>query len=109
MTEPPHLGNFGCLGGLAGPTLPPLTDQPVQLGQRSIGAHRVTVWADRPARGLTRIMLTDTAGHGCGDAVLHGDTLTVTLPASWSSVDRTAATCMISRLVHIGLRGEVQR
>ncbi|WP_432830864.1 hypothetical protein [Dactylosporangium sp. CA-092794] len=82
-------------------SLPPLTDRPVRLGHTSVGAHRVTVWADRPARGLTRIILADAAGRGCGDGTLHGDTLTLTLPGEWSAVDRAAATCLIGRLVHL--------
>jgi hypothetical protein len=87
-------------GSLAAAALPPLTDHPVQLADLLVGAHRIRVWADRPARGLTRIMLADAAGRGCGDATLHGDTLTVTLPADWSAADRAATTCMIARLVH---------
>ncbi|MEH1166426.1 hypothetical protein V6V47_13660 [Micromonospora sp. CPCC 205539] len=90
MTDPP----------LAGLTLPSVTDQPVPLADLPIGAHRVRVWADRPARGLTRIMLVDDAGRGCGDAVLRGDTLTVTLPAEWSAAERVAAAGVIAHLVY---------
>ncbi|WP_410814853.1 hypothetical protein [Micromonospora sp. 067-2] len=93
MTEP-HLA------ALTGPTLPPFTDQPVPLADLPVGAQRVRVWADRPARGLTRIMLVDAAGRGCGDAILRGDTLTVTLPAEWSAADRVAATGVIAHLVY---------
>jgi len=81
-------------------SLPPLTDQPVRLGHTWIGAHHVTVWADRPARELTRIILADAAGRGCGDATLRGETLTLTLPGEWSATDRAAATCLIAGLVH---------
>ncbi|MGC4750464.1 hypothetical protein ACLQ28_33070 [Micromonospora sp. DT201] len=86
--------------GLPGPTLPPLTDQPVPLADLPVGAHHIRVWADRPARGLTRIMLVDAAGGGCGDAVLRDDTLTVTLPAEWSGADRAAVACVIVHLVY---------
>nr|WP_030500974.1 hypothetical protein [Micromonospora purpureochromogenes] len=88
------------LDSLVMPALPPLTDQPVQLADLLVGAHRIRAWADRPARGLTRIMLADAAGRGCGDATLQGETLTVTLPVDWSAADRAAATCMIARLVY---------
>jgi hypothetical protein len=82
--------------------IPPLTDHPVQLADLPVGAHRVTVLADRPARALTRIMLADADGRACGDATLHDDTLTVTLPGLGSAADRVAATCGIAHLVHQG-------
>ncbi|GAA4259939.1 hypothetical protein [Dactylosporangium darangshiense] len=98
MTRP----NLDSLGSLAGLALPPLTDHPVQLGRLAVDAHWVTVWADRPARGLTRIMLVDEAGLGCGDATLQGDTLTVTVPGTWAAVDRASAMCLIAGLVYQG-------
>ncbi|MEU1811057.1 hypothetical protein [Micromonospora aurantiaca (nom. illeg.)] len=93
MTEP-HPGS------LTAAALPPVTDQPVHLGHLPIGGHVVTVWADRPARRLTRVMLVDSAGRACGDATLHGDTLTLTLPGQWTAADRATATCLIARLIH---------
>ncbi|MGI5213315.1 hypothetical protein [Plantactinospora sp. CA-290183] len=93
MTEPQQ-------GSLAAAPLPPFTDQPVHLGRLPIGTHVVTVWADRPARRLTRVMLADPAGRACGDGTLHGDTLTVTLPGDWNAADRSTATCLIARLIH---------
>jgi hypothetical protein len=87
-------------GSLAAAPLPPFTEQPVHLGHLPIGSHVVTVWADRPARRLTRIMFADPTGRACGDATLHGDTLTVTLPGDWNAADRTTATCLIAGLIH---------
>jgi hypothetical protein len=89
-----------CVRDIACPAVPPVTDQPVRVAHLSVGDQRIAVWADRPARGLTRIMLADASGHGCGDATLHADTLTVILPRTWSAADRAAATCLIARLVH---------
>ncbi|GAA0403796.1 hypothetical protein GCM10009541_53700 [Micromonospora gifhornensis] len=82
--------------------LPPLTDQPIRVGDLRCGVRRVAVWADRPARGLTRVMLVDSAGGACGDAVARGDTLTVSLPGEWTAGDRHAVTCLIAALVHQG-------
>jgi hypothetical protein len=95
-----------CVQNITGPTLPPITDNPVQVATLVVAGQRIAVWADRPARGLTKIMLADASGDGCGDATLHGDTLTVILPDTWSAADRATATCLISRVVY---HGEVRR
>lgn len=86
--------------GVPSAAIPALTDHPLQVTDLTVAGNRITVWADRPARGLTRVILADTAGRGCGDATLHGDTLTITLPAGWSAADRATVTCVIAHLVH---------
>jgi hypothetical protein len=83
--------------------LPPLTEQPVRLADITVGAHLISVWADRPARELTKILLADEHGHACGDATLHGETLTITLPGTWNAADKVAVTTMIARLTHQSL------
>ena len=92
--------SFTCGYDIAGPALPPITDHPVEVAHLLVEGQRIAVWADRPARGLTKIMLVDASSNGSGDATLHGVTLTVSLPDTWSAADRAAATCLISRIVH---------
>ncbi|NMO57793.1 hypothetical protein HH310_42355 [Actinoplanes sp. TBRC 11911] len=77
-----------------------MTEYAVELIEQTFGERRVKVWADRPARGLTRIMLADEDGQSCGDAILRGETFTVVLPDSWRAEDRVALTCMIAQVVH---------
>jgi hypothetical protein len=91
---------FTCGHDLTGAALPPVTDHPVVVAHLHVGGQRIAVWADRPARTLTKIMLVDASSTGCGDATLHGVTLTVSLPDTWTAADRAAATCLISRIVH---------
>jgi hypothetical protein len=83
MTAPP----LTCVRDIASPTLPPITDNPVQVAHLLVDGQRIAVWADRPARRLTKIMLVDASSNGCGDATLRDGTLTVILPDTWSTAD----------------------
>jgi hypothetical protein len=89
-----------CVRDIAGPTLPPITHHPLQVAHLLVDGQRIAVWADRPAHGLTKIMLVDASSNESGDAMLRCGTLTVSLPDTWSAADRAAATCLISRIVH---------
>ena len=89
-----------CGRDIAGPPLPPITEHPIEVADLLVDGQRIAVWADRPARGLTKIMLVDASSNSSGDATLHGVTLTVSLPDTWSAADRAAVTCLISHIVH---------
>ncbi|ROO60337.1 hypothetical protein EDC02_2198 [Micromonospora sp. Llam0] len=89
-----------CSHHIAASALPPITEHPVEVADLLVGGQRIAVWADRPARGLTKIMLVDASSNGSGDATLHGVTLAVSLPDTWSAADRAAVTCFISHYVH---------
>jgi hypothetical protein len=100
MSGPDHLATF--LNGVytdvvsaGGPCLPPVTNEPVHVGDLPITNGLVSVWADRPARGFTRIYLADQAGFGCGDACLDNSELTLSLPDAWSDDDKVRAACVI--------------
>ncbi|HTF10560.1 MAG TPA: hypothetical protein VK659_20555 [Asanoa sp.] len=81
------------LGGLG------LTDHPVRVGDLTLAGQAVTIWADRPARNLARLMLLDAASRECGDALARDGTGTITVPETWPPPARAAAVQILHTLL----------
>jgi hypothetical protein len=94
------VGSFADAIHRIGPALAVITDQPLMIGHIQIGGRQIEVWADRPARTITRVFFTDDHGHACGDALQRDADLTMELPHTWSADDRAVVEQVIVALVY---------
>jgi hypothetical protein len=81
------------LGGLG------LTDHRVRVGDLTLVGQAVTIWADRAARNLARLMLVDAANRDCGDAVTRDGIGTITVPQTWPASSRATAVHLLHTLL----------
>ncbi|GIF47500.1 hypothetical protein DFJ67_6977 [Asanoa ferruginea] len=76
-----------------------LTDHPIRVGDLRLAGRAATIWADRPARNLVRIMLVDEGSRACGDALAQDGTRTIAVPETWPPPIRAAAIQLLHTLL----------